>query len=77
MWRVVELLDCWQGCFGSSESGVIWKAIPSCLTWSLWSEINARTFKVEAKTLPMLKFSFLQHLFEWLQASRSVSFNCV
>jgi hypothetical protein len=35
---------------------------------------NARTFTRGKKTLPALKFSFLQALFEWLKNSNSVSF---
>ena len=50
---------------------------PSCLMSCLWSGRNARTFKGEEKTLPMLKFTFLQQLYEWLKASNPVSFTTV
>ena len=75
--NVVDLLNCWQGRVGRSKVGVIWKAMPLCLMWCLWSERNSRIFKGEEKTIPMLKYTFLQLLFEWLKASPSVSFNFV
>jgi hypothetical protein len=35
---VEDLLACWPGRSGMSESGIIWKAIPHCLIWGLWQE---------------------------------------
>jgi hypothetical protein len=55
---VVELLASWQGRFGRSDTGVLWKAIPHCLMWCLWWERNARTFDGEENTTPDLKLSF-------------------
>ncbi len=75
--NVVDLLSCWQGRGGRIEAGVIWKAVPLCLMWRLWSERNSRTFKGEEKTIPMLKHISLQQLLEWLKASHCVSFTSV
>ena len=65
---VVDLLSCWSGRFGKSESGAIWKAIPHCLIWLLWHEQNNRNFSGEEQSIPALKFSFLQTLHDWLKA---------
>jgi hypothetical protein len=72
---VVDLLSCWSGRFGNSESGAIWKAIPHCLMWCLWRERNNRTFSGEEQSIPALKFPFLQTLYDWLKASNLVCSN--
>uniref|UniRef100_A0A2N9ILL9 Uncharacterized protein n=1 Tax=Fagus sylvatica TaxID=28930 RepID=A0A2N9ILL9_FAGSY len=56
---------CWSGKMGNSESGAIWKAVPHCLMWCLWHERNSQTFSGEEQSVPALKYSFLQTLYEW------------
>ena len=69
---VEDLFACWSDKMGNSEAGVIWKAVPHCLMWCLWHERNSRTFSAEEQSVPVLKFSFLQTLFEWLKASHLI-----
>jgi hypothetical protein len=70
---VEDLFACWAGIRGNMDSGAIWKAAPHCLIWCLWRERNSRTFSGEEQSVPMLKSSFLQTLFEWLKASHLIS----
>jgi hypothetical protein len=72
-----ELFACWSGKVGKSDSGAIWKAVPHCLMWCLWHERNSRTFSGEEQSVPALKFTFLQTLFEWLKASNLISAHSV
>jgi hypothetical protein len=74
---VEDLFACWSGKRENSESGAIWKAVPHCLMWCLWRERNSRTFSGEEQSVPMLKFSFLNTLFEWLKASHLISAHSV
>ncbi len=62
---VEDLLACWAGRFGKGEAASIGKIIPHCLMWNIWCERNARTFTGVEATVPALKFSFFQTLFEW------------
>ena len=62
---VEDLLACRAGRCGKGEAASLWKIIPHCLTWTIWCERNARTFTGVEATVPALKFSFLQTLFEW------------
>jgi hypothetical protein len=66
---VVDLLCCWKGIRGNSEAGKIWKMVPHCLMWCLWQERNDRTFNAKERTIPALKFHFLQTLLNWSKAS--------
>ena len=74
---VEDLFACWSGKRGNSESGAIWKAVPHCLMRCLWRERNSRTFSGEEQSVPMLKLSFLNTLFEWLKASHLISAHSV
>ena len=74
---VEDLFACWSGKVGKSESGAIWTAVPHCLMWCLWRERNSRTFSEEEHSVPALKFTFLQTLFEWLKASNLISAHSV
>ena len=74
---VEELFACWSGRFGKCEAGAVWKIVPHCLMWCIWCERNARTFLGEETSVPALKFSFLQALFEWSMASNLVPFNSI
>jgi hypothetical protein len=47
---------------------------PSVLCGAYGCERNARTFNGEEKSVPALKFSFLQSLFEWLKVTNLVTF---
>ena len=70
---VEDLFACWTGTMGNSESGAIWKAVPHCLMWCLWRKRNSQTFSGEAHSVPALKYSFLQTLYEWQKASNLIS----
>ncbi len=74
---VEDLFACWFGIRGNPNSGAIWKAAPHCLMWCSWRERNSRTFSGEEQSVPKLKFSFLQSLFEWLKASHLISAHSV
>ena len=74
---VVDLLSCWNGHFGRSEVGKIWKMLLHCIMWCLWCERNARTFNGEETSIPALKFMFFQTMFDWLKASSLISSDSV
>jgi hypothetical protein len=44
-----------------SRSAVVWKMIPLCLMWCLWSERNARCFDNSSRTLEELNSFFLHY----------------
>jgi hypothetical protein len=73
-WGVVDLISCWNGRVGRHEAGKIWKVIPHCIMWCLWCEQNAKTFNREEASIPAMKLSLLQTMFEWLKASSQLSF---
>jgi hypothetical protein len=72
-WGVVDLISCWNGRVGRHEAGKIWKVIPHCIMWCLWCERNAKTFNGEEASIPALKLSLLQTMFEWLKASSLIT----
>jgi hypothetical protein len=61
--RVKDLYASWTG--GQSWSAVVWKMIPLCLMWCLWSERNARCFEDSTRTLEELIHFFFFTLFTW------------
>ena len=66
---IIELLACWQGCFGLHKLNGIWNCIPHCLLWCLWRERNSRQFEGSARSLTNLKTIVLNTLFVWVLAS--------
>jgi hypothetical protein len=42
--QVVGLLACWW-IIGSTRSATMWKMVPYCHLWCIWTEINDRTFE--------------------------------
>ena len=67
--KVIDLLACWQGCFGWHQHSVIWKCIPHCLMWCIWRERNFRCFEGNERSVADLKHLVLKTLFEWVSAS--------
>ena len=65
--RVGDLFDCWWP-GGCSRSAVVWKMIPLCLMWCLWSERNARCVDNSNRTLEELIHFFLNTLYSWTAA---------
>ena len=62
---VLELVECWQGCFGNHRNFPIWRAVPRCLMWSLWREHNGHSFENCERSYIEIKF-FLRTLFDWV-----------
>ena len=71
--KILDLLACWQGCFGRHKHNVIWKCIPHCLMWCLWQERNSRQFEGCERSPTDLKNIVLNTLFEWVLASGCLS----
>jgi hypothetical protein len=65
--RVGDLFDCWWS-GGRPRSAVVWKMIPLCLMWCLWSERNARCFDNSSRTLEELIHFFFTTLYSWTAA---------
>ena len=61
---VVNLLQCWS-LGGRSRSAVVWKMVPLCIMWCLWSERNRRFFEDSERSLEDLLHFFLTTLFTW------------
>ena len=72
---IVDLLACWQGCFGKHSNNQIRKAIPHCLKWCIWREMNARNFEGREWTILDLKLQIFRTLHEWMAATRLFSFS--
>ena len=73
VWRVVELLACWQGQFGNHRNSHIWIVIPHCLMGCFWREKNSRSFEDTESSMPDLKLFFFRTLLDWLSAMRNLS----
>jgi hypothetical protein len=53
---------------GRSRSAVVWKMIPLCIMWCLWSERNERFFEDSERSLEDLLHFFLTILLTWAAA---------
>jgi hypothetical protein len=65
--RVVNLLQCWWS-GGRARSAVVWKMVPLCIMWCLWSERNERFFEDSERSLEDLLHFFFFTLFTWAAA---------
>jgi hypothetical protein len=65
--RVVNLLQCWWS-GGRARSAVVWKMVPLCIMWCLWSERNERFFEDSERSLEDLLHFFFITLFTWTAA---------
>jgi hypothetical protein len=75
--RVVNLLQCWWS-GGRARSAVVWKMVPLCIMWCLWSERNERFFEDSERSLEDLLHFFFITLFTWAAAwlaPRVISFS--
>jgi hypothetical protein len=56
---VKQLLACWWSS-GRSRSAVVWKMVPLCIMWCIWSERNNRCFEDSSRSIEELLpfFSF-------------------
>ena len=62
--RTINLLQCWWS-EGRSRSAMVWKMVPLCIMWCLWSERNRRFFEDSERSLGDLLHLFLTTLFTW------------
>ena len=65
--NVAGLFACWW-LGGRSRSAVVWKMVPQCLLWCLWSERNATCFEDSERSLEELTAFFFYTLFTWTAA---------
>ena len=73
VWRVVELLACWQGQFGNHLNSHIWIVIPHWLMCCFWREKNSWSFEDTESSMLDLKLFFFRTLLDWLSAMRNLS----
>jgi hypothetical protein len=59
---VKELLASWWS-GGCSRSAVVWKMVPLCIMWCIWSERNNRCFEDSSRSIEELLNFFLFTLF--------------
>jgi hypothetical protein len=74
---VMELLASWWSS-GCSRSAVIWKMVPLCIMWCIWSERNLRCFEDSSRSIEDLLHFFMFTLFSWTAgwlAPRVLSFS--
>jgi hypothetical protein len=74
---VKELLTSWWSS-GRSRSAVVWKMVPLCIMWCIWSERNLRCFEDSSRSIEDLLHVFLFTLFSWTAgwlAPRVISFS--
>jgi hypothetical protein len=64
---VVDLLHCWWS-GGRPCNAVVWKMVPLCIMWCLWSERNGRFFEDSERSLEDLLHFFFNTLFTWAAA---------
>ncbi len=63
---VLDLFCNWIGQRGRHSYILIWKMIPHCLVWCLWTECNSRHFEDAERSIPELKRFFFHLLFDWV-----------
>ena len=66
--RVVDLLGCWRKMQGCHQVAMVWKMIPLCIMWCIWTERNAHCFEDKECTLAELKNFLFHTLLSWLSA---------
>jgi hypothetical protein len=74
---VKELLASWWSS-DRSRSAVVWKMVPLCIMWCIWSERNNRCFEDSSRSIEELLHFFLFTLFSWIVgwlAPRMISFS--
>ena len=64
--RVVGLMMCWNWWDTKNFIGVIWNAIPLCITWIIQKEYNNRTFEGLEHSLANVKLSLLCAFYTWV-----------
>ena len=75
--KVVDLLVCWNWRDTRNCIGVIWNAIPLCITWIIWKERNNRTFEDLEHLLASVKLSLLCTLYAWMAKLSGHSFSSI
>ena len=53
----------------------VWGAMPACLMWCIWREMNLRTFEGVELSVPNLKFLLPKSFYDW--SSNSPAFSAV
>jgi hypothetical protein len=64
---VVNLLQCWWS-GGRPRNAVVWKMVPHCIMWCIWSERNKRYFDDSESSREDLLHSFFTILYTWTAA---------
>ena len=62
-WCIVDFFFGWRNWLGKNHSQ-IWNLVPSCIFWTLWREMNNRTFENES-TESWLFELFSNTLYDW------------
>ena len=57
---VVDLLACWQGKLGRHRNSAIWMAMPHCLMWCIWREMNNWHFEDLERLVADLKLFWIE-----------------
>jgi hypothetical protein len=64
---VVNLLQCWWS-GGRPRNAVVWKMVPHCIMWCIWSKRNKRYFDDSESGREDLLHSFFTTLYPWAAA---------
>ena len=62
---VLYTLLAWQGAAVGKKCKKIWMAVPLCLFWTLWCEINKVVFENEVNYVHRIKANFVTNLWTW------------
>ena len=62
---VKEVLFSWRGHLVGKKRKKIWKAIPLCIFWTVWKEMNRLAFKGGVLHIQKLKNFFVCNLWGW------------
>ena len=73
--HVLDVWAGWQGCYGHHCNLVVWRMVPHCVMWCLWSKRNARNFEDCKRSVSALKLLFFQTLYDWVFAVGIFSIN--
>ena len=63
--KVIEVFESWQDKFGRHRNIDLWRLVPHCLMWCIWSKRNAHCFEGCERSLLEIKSFFLHTLLVW------------
>lgn len=69
--HTTDLLSCWTRRGGSKSQKRWWKAVPSCIWWTVWKKTNGRCFEDRFSSIQKIKESCNANLHFWCKEANT------